>query len=102
MDLNQVTLVGTLAGDPKIRTSPSTAPFSLITVRREERLREIVDTHTVVASEKLAQIIREYVKEGSKVFVEGRLEDGTVVAERLILLGQNTEETAVAALTANR
>jgi single-strand DNA-binding protein len=102
MDVNQVTLVGTLTENPEVQTSPTTATFSLTTVRREERLKEIVDTYAVIASGKLAEVIGEYVKEGSKVFVEGRLEDGTVVSERLILLGQNTEEAAVAALTANR
>lgn len=107
MDLNRVTLIGNLTGDPELKKLPagqSVVRFALATNYRWEdsgkATRESVEFHDVVAFGKLAEIIGEYVKRGSKVYVEGRLRTRTttgndakrrksteVVADNLIMLG---------------
>lgn len=102
MDLNRVTLIGNLTKDPAKKASPSgqsISQFSLATNYRTEA-KETVEFHDVVAWGKLADIINQYVKKGSKVYVEGRLHTNSwkdktgksrrtteVVAENLIMLG---------------
>ena len=107
MDLNRVTLIGNLAGDPELakpRAGESVARFALATNYRwqgsDKSTRERIEFHDVAAFGKLAEIIGVYVKRGSKIYVEGRLrtrttegKDGTrrkcteVVADNLIMLG---------------
>jgi len=108
MDLNKVSLIGNLANDPESRTLPSgqqVALFSLATnytwrdVKTKEK-KERADLHKIVAWGKLAEIIATYLKKGSKIFLEGRLQNRTwedknknkrytteVVASDLIMLG---------------
>jgi len=101
MDLNRVTLIGNLTGDPKAKSTPSgknVTTFSIATSYRTED-KETVEFHDVSAWGKLGEIVAQYVKKGSKVYVEGRLhtnvveKDGKrrryteVVADNLIMLG---------------
>jgi single-strand DNA-binding protein len=107
MDLNRVTLIGNLTGDPELKKLPagqSVVRFARATHNRwedsDKAKRESVEFHDVMAFGKLADIIGEYVKRGSKVYVEGRLRTRTttgkdgkgrksteVVADNLIMLG---------------
>ena len=108
MDLNRVTLIGNLTGDPELKKLPagqSVVRFALATSYRwddaaTKAQRESVEFHDVMAFGKLADIIGVYVKRGSKVYVEGRLRTRTttgkdgkgrksteVVADNLIMLG---------------
>lgn len=108
MDLNRVTLIGNLTKDPTQKSLPSgrtVSQFSLATNERwtdasTKAKKENVVFHDVVAWGKLAEIVGEYVKKGSKVYVEGRLrtdswkgKDGAphkrteIVADNLIMLG---------------
>lgn len=82
--LNKVFLVGNLARDPDLRFTPSKTPVT------EFRLA-VSDSYTTSAGEKhdrtcfidvvswrkLAESCAEYLKKGSPVFVEGRLEQDT-------------------------
>ncbi len=108
MDLNKVSLIGNLADNPDMRTLPSgqsLALFSLATnynwkdVKSKEK-KERVDFHKIVAWGGLADIISTYLKKGSKVFLEGRLQNRSweddeknkkytteIVASDLIMLG---------------
>ena len=108
MDLNKVSLIGNLADNPDMRTLPSgqsLALFSLATnynwkdVKSKEK-KERVDFHKIVAWGGLADIISTYLKKGSKVFLEGRLQNRRweddeknkkytteIVASDLIMLG---------------
>ncbi|MBI5467034.1 MAG: single-stranded DNA-binding protein [Candidatus Kerfeldbacteria bacterium] len=102
MDLNRVTLIGNLTKDPAKKASPSgqsISEFSLATNYRTEA-KETVEFHDIVAWGKLADIISQYVKKGSKVYVEGRLHTNgwkdkagkphkktEIVADNLIMLG---------------
>lgn len=81
MDLNKVMLIGRLTRDPEIRTTPTgqtVASFSIATNRTWKdsagNKKEKVEYHNIVAWRKLAEIIQQYVKKGSRLYLEGRLE----------------------------
>lgn len=121
MDLNKVTLIGNMVRDPesrKLRTGQSVTTFSVATNYSWQDLktktrREAVDFHDVVAWGKLGEIVREYVKKGSKIYVEGRLRnrsfvgrDGAkrtkaeVVADNMIMLGHRVAKAGDAKASA--
>lgn len=81
MDLNKVMLIGNLARDPEVRTTPqgtNVATFAIATNMRWTNAagekQERVEFHNIVAWRKLADIMAQYLKRGSKVYVEGRLQ----------------------------
>ncbi|MBP7459857.1 MAG: single-stranded DNA-binding protein [Candidatus Delongbacteria bacterium] len=83
--LNKVLLIGRLGGDPTIRMTPSgvsCANFNLATNEAWKdaggQLTERTDWHRVVAWRKLADFVGQYVKKGSLVYVEGKLQTRTV------------------------
>ena len=74
--LNKVLLIGNVGKDPEIRTTQTgknVAAFSMATSEANDR----TEWHRVVAWEKTADIVVNYVKQGSKVFVEGRIQTRT-------------------------
>ncbi|NQT49494.1 single-stranded DNA-binding protein [Candidatus Kuenenbacteria bacterium] len=106
MDLNKAMLIGRLTRDPEGRTTPqgtTVASFSVATnfvwVDANGQKQEKVEYHNIVAWRKLADICTQYLKKGSKVYIEGRLQtrdwegqDGVkryrteVVADNMIML----------------
>lgn len=81
MDLNKVMLIGRVTKDPEIRTlqtGQAVATFSVATNRQwkdaQGQRQEKGEFHNIVAWRKLAEIIQQYVKKGSKLYLEGRLE----------------------------
>lgn len=81
MNLNKVMLIGNLTRDPEIKTTPngqSVASFSLATnliwTDQSGQRQEKVEFHNIVAWRKLADICGQYLRKGSKVYVEGRLQ----------------------------
>ncbi|MFA6027372.1 MAG: single-stranded DNA-binding protein [Patescibacteria group bacterium] len=81
MDLNKVMLIGRLTRDPEVRTTPTgqtVASFSIATNRswkdQSGQKQDKVEYHNLVAWRKLAEIIQQYVKKGSRLYVEGHLE----------------------------
>ncbi|MCD6114939.1 single-stranded DNA-binding protein [bacterium] len=90
MNLNKVFLLGNLTADPEIRTTPSgksVCRFRMATNRfwvdrQSGEKKQSVEYHSVVAWDKLANIVSQYLSKGRLVFVEGRLvtrtwEDGS-------------------------
>ena len=78
--VNKVILVGNLGKDPEIKVTPSgttVANFSLATNERSKdkngQWQDRTEWHNLVAWQRTAEIIGEYVKKGSKVYVEGSL-----------------------------
>ncbi len=79
--INKVILIGNLGKDPEIRYTPSGDAIANLTVATSEswkdkqsgEQKELTEWHRVVAYGKLAQIMGEYLKKGSKVYVEGSL-----------------------------
>jgi len=78
--VNKVFLLGNVGKDPEIRSTPGgtmVASFGLATSERQKdasgNWADKTEWHNVIAFSKLAEIVRDYVKKGSKLFVEGRL-----------------------------
>lgn len=81
MDLNKVMIIGHVTKDPEVRSIPSgqnVATFSvatnLIWNDAAGQKQEKVEFHNVVAWRRLADICSQYVRKGSRIYVEGRLQ----------------------------
>src|SRR3989344_6080306 len=81
MDLNKVMIIGNVVRDPDIRTTPSgqnVASFSIATnlvwKDKNGQRQQKAEFHTIVAWRRLGEIVGQYVKKGSKIYLEGRLE----------------------------
>lgn len=80
--INKVILIGNLGQDPEVRFTPSgtaVANLSLATSdswmdRQTGQRQERTEWHRVVMFNKLAEIAQQYLKKGSKLYVEGRLQ----------------------------
>ena len=81
--LNKVMLIGNLGADPEIRRTQDGRPIANLRIATSESWRdkatgdrrERVEWHRVVIfSEGLAKIAEQYLKKGSKVYVEGQLQ----------------------------
>ncbi|HEX4869516.1 MAG TPA: single-stranded DNA-binding protein [Moraxellaceae bacterium] len=79
--VNKVILVGNLGRDPEVRYLPSGGAVANVTIATSEvwkdkntgQQQEQTEWHRVVFYGKLAEIAGEYLKKGSKVYVEGSL-----------------------------
>jgi single-strand DNA-binding protein len=78
--VNKVTLLGNLGKDPEIKFLPSgsaVANFSIATTDRYKdkagEWQDRTEWHNVVAYARTAEIVRDYVKKGNKLYIEGRL-----------------------------
>ncbi|MFH1284521.1 MAG: single-stranded DNA-binding protein [Candidatus Peregrinibacteria bacterium] len=115
MSLNKVQLIGNLTRDPEMRQIPGgqvVATFGLATNftwndQSGERQSK-TEFHNVVAWRKLAEICGQYLRKGSKAYIEGRLqtrdwegEDGVkryrteIVADNMIMLDRKTDGAGV-------
>ncbi|MBR9979068.1 MAG: single-stranded DNA-binding protein [Bacteroidetes bacterium] len=79
--LNKAMLIGHLGGDPELRYTESNIPVVSFTVATNEsykdqngKLVERTEWHRIVAWRKLAEVLGEYLKKGSKVYLEGKLQ----------------------------
>jgi len=80
--INKVILVGNLGQDPEVKYMPSGDAVANITVATSDswtdkssgEKREKTEWHRVVFFGKLAEIVGQYLKKGSKVYVEGQLQ----------------------------
>src|SRR5208283_4593380 len=79
--LNRVQLIGNLGKDPELSYTASgvaVAKFSIATGERwkdqEGNVQERTEWHNIVVWRKLAEICGQYLKKGSKVYIEGRLQ----------------------------
>lgn len=80
--VNKVILIGNLGKDPEIRYTANGAAIANVTIATSESWKdkntgeqvEKTEWHRVVFFNRLAEIVGEYLKKGSKIFVEGRLQ----------------------------
>jgi|SRR5579859_466468 len=107
--VNKVVLLGYVGKDPDVRYTPSgtaLAKFSLATNEvfkdKNGEWQERTEWHNLVAWQRLAEIVGEYVHKGSRVYVEGRLQTSSwddrqsgetrhrteIVAKEVVLLGE--------------
>jgi single-strand DNA-binding protein len=106
--VNKVILVGNVGKDPEVRYTPSGTPVAIFSLATNEKFKnrndewqERTEWHSIVAWQRLAEIVGEYVAKGSKVYVEGKLQTSSwedrqngerkyrteIVARELLLLG---------------
>lgn len=81
MYINKAIVYGNLTRDPEMRSLPSgqqVASFSLATNRvwkdKAGAKQESVDYHNIVLFGKLAELAAQYLKKGSGVYIEGRMQ----------------------------
>jgi single-strand DNA-binding protein len=112
--LNRVTLIGNLGADPELRTTPQGMNVVTVSIATTESYKdkndawqEATEWHRVVLWNRLADIAKEYLKKGSKVYIEGRLKTSNyvdkdnitrystdVVASNLIMMGGSSSSSA--------
>ena len=106
--VNKVILVGNVGQDPEVKYTPSGVPVAKFSLATNERFKdksgefqERTEWHNVIAWQRLAEIVGEYLSKGSKVYVEGKLQTSSwedkqsgqrkyrteIVARDLVLLG---------------
>src|SRR3990170_3281731 len=108
--VNKVILIGNLGKDPETRYMPNGEAVTNITLATTETWKdksgekqEKTEWHRVTFYRKLAEIAGEYLKKGSQVYVEGRLEtrkwqdkEGKdrytteIIADRMQMLGSRS------------
>lgn len=108
--VNKVILVGNLGRDPEVRYTPDNAAITNISIATTDSWKdkngdkqERTEWHRVAFFGKLAEIAGEYLKKGSQVYVEGRLQtrkwqdkEGQdrytteIVADRMQMLGSRS------------
>lgn len=82
MYINKAILYGNLTKDPEIKALPSgikVASFGLATNRtykdKNGVKQEKVDFHNIVVFGKQAELMQQYMKKGSPIYLEGRIEN---------------------------
>jgi single-strand DNA-binding protein len=79
--VNKVFLLGNVGKDPEIRSTAggmTVASFSLATADRQKDAQgnwaDKTEWHNLVAFQRTAEIVRDYVKKGTQIFVEGKIQ----------------------------
>ena len=80
--VNKVILIGNLGRDPEVRYMPSGNAVANVTLattdawkdKQSGEKQERTEWHNIVFYNRLAEIVGEYLKKGSQVYVEGRLQ----------------------------
>jgi single-strand DNA-binding protein len=110
--VNKAILVGNLGADPEVRYLPSGDAVASIRLATTDRykdkqsgeFKEATEWHRVSFFGRLAEIVSEYLKKGSSVYIEGRIrtrkyqaQDGTdrysteIVADQMQMLGGSAD-----------
>jgi single-strand DNA-binding protein len=80
--VNKVILIGNVGGDPEVRYLPNGNAVANVTLATSDswkdkqtgQQQERTEWHRVVFFGRLAEIVGEYVRKGSKLYIEGRLQ----------------------------
>ena len=80
--VNKVTLIGNLGADPEVRYMPNGNAVANITLATSEswkdkqtgQVQERTEWHRVVFFARLAEVVGQYARKGSKLYVEGKLQ----------------------------
>ncbi len=113
--VNKVILLGNLGQDPESRTSPNGMTMASVSVATNEswtdkqtgQLQERTEWHRVVFFNRLAEIVGQYLRKGSQIYVEGRLQTRKyqdqqgqdrwttdIVASEMLMLGGRQDNAA--------
>lgn len=108
--VNKVILVGNVGQDPDIKYTTSGVPVAKVSLATNERYKdkggewqERTEWHNLIFWQRRAEIVGEYVRKGSKLYIEGRLQTSSwedkqsgekkyrteIVVGDLVLLGAN-------------
>jgi single-strand DNA-binding protein len=114
--VNKVILVGNLGKDPEVKFTASGVPVARFSLATSERFKdqsgefqERTEWHSIVAWQRLAEIVGEFMSKGSKVYIEGKLQTSEwkdrlsgekkyrteIVAKDLVLLGSREKGNGV-------
>ena len=81
MSVNKVTLIGFLGRDPEVRYMPNgeaVANFSIATSEswkdKNGEKQERTEWHSITLYRRLAEIAGQYLKKGSQVYIEGKIQ----------------------------
>jgi single-strand DNA-binding protein len=106
--INKVILVGNVGKDPEIKYTPNGVPVAKFSLATNERFKDKsgewqdrTEWHSVLAWQRLAEIVGEFVQKGSKLYIEGKLQSSSwedrnsgekryrteIVARDVVLLG---------------
>ncbi|MEO6096121.1 MAG: single-stranded DNA-binding protein [Fibrobacteria bacterium] len=108
--LNKATLIGNLGKDPEVRAIPSgakVANFSIATTEsytgKDGNKVDKTEWHNIVMWRGLAEVAEKYLRKGSQVYIEGRLQTRSwddqngqkrytteIVADNMVMLGRPT------------
>ena len=110
--LNRVQLIGNVGKPPEIKYTPSGSTVAKLTLATNDRYKDKAgawqdrtEWHNIVLWQRLAELSGEYLKKGSKVFIEGHLktrswEEGgqkkymtEIVADDFIILEKGAAST---------
>ncbi len=79
--VNKVILLGNVGKDPEIRTTPGGTVVANLTLATSDRQKDAqgnwqdrTEWHNLVAFTRTAEIIRDYVKKGNKLYIEGKIQ----------------------------
>jgi len=106
MNLNKAMIIGNVTRDPELKNTPSgqsvvsfSVATNLVWNDQSGNQQKKTEFHNIIAWRKLAEICAKYLRKGSKVYIEGRLQttdwtgnDGVkryrteIVAENMIML----------------
>jgi single-strand DNA-binding protein len=106
--INKVILVGNVGKDPEMKYTPNGVPVAKFSLATNERFKDKsgewqdrTEWHNVLAWQRLAEIVGEFVQKGSKLYIEGKLQSSSwedrnsgekryrteIVARDVVLLG---------------
>jgi len=80
MNVNKVIIVGNITRDPELKALPSGAAVATFSVATNEvytkdgQKHESTEFHNIVAWGKTAENIARYMKKGSQIYIEGKLQ----------------------------
>ncbi|MBI4215432.1 MAG: single-stranded DNA-binding protein [Parcubacteria group bacterium] len=114
MDLNKAMLIGRLTRDPEAKVTPqgqNLSQFSVATnlvwTDANGQRQEKTEFHNIVAWRKLAETCNQYLKKGSRLYIEGRLQTRSwqdqngvtkyrteIVADSMIMLDRRSDGDA--------
>ena len=111
--LNRVTLIGHLGADPEVRYTQNREAIATIRIATTETYKdkssgerkETTEWHRIVFFNRMAEVVGEYLKKGSPIYVEGRIQtrkwqdkDGQdryvveIIASEMQMLGSRPSE----------
>ena len=113
MDLNKVMIIGRLTRDPEVRTIPSGQTVANIAVATNFSFKDQAgnrqdrpEYHDVVLWRRLGEIAGQYLKKGTRVYIEGRLQTRSwddpngfkrykteIIADNMIMLDRPAGDT---------